>query len=71
MMRFNRLMLIPAALAPFLLAACADDADPVIVNTPPTASAPATVVSPPPTVVTPAPSYVTPGTSSTTVIERR
>ena len=70
-MRFNRLMLIPAALAPLFLAACADDPDPVIVNPPPAASAPATVVTPPPAVVTPSPSYVAPGTSSTTVIERR
>lgn len=70
-MRVNRLLLVPAALAPFLLAACADDPDPVIVNTPPAASAPATVVTPPATVVTPAPSYVTPGGSSTTIIDRR
>ena len=67
-MRFNRLVLVPAVLAPLFLAACADDPDPVVVNTPPAASAPATVVTPPPTVVTPSPTYVTPapGTSSTT-----
>jgi hypothetical protein len=74
-MRFNRLVLIPAALAPLFLAACADDPDPVIVNPPPAAAAPATVVTPPATVVTPSPTYVAPapGTSSTTttVIERR
>jgi hypothetical protein len=65
-------MLVPAALAPLFLAACADDPNPVIVNTPPAAAAtPSTVVTPPATVVTPSPSYVTPGTSSTTtVIER-